>query len=90
VRRRAKADLAALFCGEGPRTSSETRPCTKPEGCWVVDSAMRWKRSARAGWQVIHPRRQPGATVLEKVSRRTTRPSVSKLVKEGVRESRKG
>jgi len=43
-----------------------------------------------AGWAVIHPRRQPGATVLEKVSRRITRPSVSTLRYEGTRLSRNG
>jgi hypothetical protein len=43
----------------------------------------------KAGWPVIQPRRQPGATVLEKVSRRRTRPSVSMLMYEGTRLSRK-
>jgi hypothetical protein len=42
------------------------------------------------GWAVIQPRRQPGATVLEKVSRRMTRPSVSILRKDGVRLSMNG
>lgn len=76
--------------GGGEINSLEIRAWTKPEGCWVVASVIRSNRSMRAGWAVIQPRRQPGATVFEKVSRRTTRPSVSRGVKDGVRESRKG
>lgn len=60
-----------------------------PDGCCVVVSVMRVRRSTMAGCAVIHPRRQPGAIVLENVSRRTTRPSVSRERYDGVRESRK-
>ena len=43
-----------------------------------------------AGCAVIHPTLQPGATVLEKVSSRTTLPSVSMFKNEGTRLSRYG
>ena len=74
--------------GWGPMSSSATIDCTKPEGCWVDVSVILRIRSMIAGWAVIHPKRQPGAMVLEKVSRRITRPSGSKFRYEGTRLSR--
>lgn len=87
ARKRLQEDVAAGVVREeeeeegasgwGPITSSATSDCTNPEGCCVEVSAIRVNLSMSAGWAVIHPRRQPGAMVLEKVSRRTTRPSTS-------------
>ena len=53
-----------------------------------MTSMPRISRSMSWDEAVMKPRRIPGARILERESRRTTRPSTSSLRKEGMRAER--
>ena len=89
-RRAAARNPAHAAGGCAPISAFATITCTNPDGCCVVASFTRSTRSTISGAAVTQPSRQPGATVFENVSSRTTRPSTSRLRNEGTSESRNG